>query len=362
MAFDLSKLTSLLHGDISTPTKRSVVGVDIGTSAIKVVQLYDKKGVPTLETYGELQLGPYEGSDIGRTTHLPPSKLMEAFVDILRESATSATDVALAISYSGSFTSIVPFPTSDTSKITAMMPVEAKKYVPVSLTEVTLDWFPVASTSDKKTTLVLLVAIHNDVLKRYNSVVAGAKLNMKLSEIEMFSSIRSTVTQSDKTVAVIDCGAGSTRLYIVEKGVVAKTHSVLMSGVECTNAVAQALSISFKEAEERKRTSGIRTGAGDSRIVETLTPIVERGFRELHKVMQRFEETEHEKITKVILSGNGASLIGISAYAQNMFSKPVVIADPFSKVAYPAFLEDTLKEAGPSFAVAVGVALRALLS
>jgi Tfp pilus assembly PilM family ATPase len=60
-----------------------------------------------------------------------------------------------------------------------------------------------------------------------------------------------------------------------------------------------------------------------------------------------------------VLSGSGALLVGLSAYIQDMISRPVVLADPFSKVGYPAFLEDTLKQAGPSFAVALGVGLRA---
>ena len=98
MAFDLSKLKSVLKMDIAKPVKKAVVGVDVGSSSIKVVQLFDNKGVPTLETYGELQLGPYENVDIGRTTHLQAVKLTEAFVDILRESSVTAKDVALAVS------------------------------------------------------------------------------------------------------------------------------------------------------------------------------------------------------------------------------------------------------------------------
>ncbi len=361
MAFDLSKLTSLLKVDIAKPGKKTVVGVDIGSSSIKVVQLADKKGVPTLETYGELQLGPYENSDIGRTTHLPTIKLVEAFVDILRESSVTAKDVALAISYSGTFTSIIPIPTTDTTQISSMIPVESRKYIPVPLNEVTIDWFPVSARSDASQTNILLVAIHNEVLKKYDAMVKGASLNSTFRELEMFSSIRSSVSQEDDTVAIIDIGAGSSKLYIAEKGVVGKTHSVLMSGVEFTNALSQALGISFKEAEEMKRKVGLLSTAEDQRAVKALTAVLERGLREMHKVMQRFEETDQIKIGKVILSGSGSLLLGVSVYAQDLFSRPVVVADPFSKVAYPAFLEDTLKEAGPSFAVAVGAALRALM-
>jgi type IV pilus assembly protein PilM len=165
MAFDLSKISSLFTSEISKVQKRTVVGLDIGSSAIKIVQLNDTKGVPTLETYGELQLGPYENVEIGRTTHLPTGKQVEAFVDIMREASATATNIACAISYNSSFSTIISVATTDTEKIGTMIPVEAKKYVPVPLNEVTLDWFPVSAKSESKTTKVLLAAIHNDALK-----------------------------------------------------------------------------------------------------------------------------------------------------------------------------------------------------
>jgi Tfp pilus assembly PilM family ATPase len=97
----------------------------------------------------------------------------------------------------------------------------------------------------------------------------------------------------------------------------------------------------------------------DPRTQKVLISELERGLRELHTVITRYEESSNTTIDKVILSGSGALLQGFATYTADMFSRPVVLADPFSKVAYPAFLEDTLKTAGPSFAVAVGVALSA---
>ena len=108
-----------------------------------------------------------------------------------------------------------------------------------------------------------------------------------------------------------------------------------------------------------KRSVGIHGSEADPRIQKVSLSVLERGLRELHTVVSRYEEANEKKIQKIITSGNGALLKGFSGYVGDMFSLPVVLADPFAKVAYPAFLEDTLKEAGPSFAVAVGVALRA---
>jgi len=362
MAFAFSKLTSLFKTDVLSREDTGVVGVDVGSSAIKIVQLHTSKGVATLDTYGELQLGPYENVEIGRTTHLRVDKLTEAFVDILREASATAHNIAVAISYNSSFVTIITVPTADTEKIAAMIPVEARKYVPVPLNDVVLDWFPVSARSPQKTTKILLAAIHNDAVNKYDAMIRGADLVNTCSEIEMFSSIRSVVSQEDDTVAVIDFGGGSTKLYLVQKGVVGKTHSVQMSGTELTLALSKALGMDFRQAEELKRTSGLHGIPNDDRAQKALVAVLERGLREIHKVILRYEEEEEQSVKKIIVSGGASLLLGLPAYAQDMLSRPVEIADPFSKVAYPAFLEDTLKEAGPAFAVAVGAALRGLIS
>lgn len=359
MAFNFASLTALLKSETqNVHARESVIGIDIGSSSVKIVQLRETKGVPTLETYGELQLGPYEGVDIGRGTHLPSAKTVEALVDIMREAGATSKSVAYAISYGSSFTATIPIPTLDQEKVGAMVPVEARKYIPISLTKVSLDWFPLSLNEEEKTTNTLISAVYNEAKDRYDSIMKGGDFRTLASEIEIFSSVRSVLSEKDSAVAILDCGASSTRLYIVHKGVVAKTHSVLLSGSELTQALSKALAIEFKDAEELKRSFGIYGKKSDPRVQKTLVSMLDRGLRELHTVIKRYEESEGVSIETVVLSGGGALLRGIDIYIQDMFSRSVKVADPFSKVAYPAFLEDTLREAGPSFAVAVGIALR----
>lgn len=360
MGFDLSSLTALFSSETKNTSPRAgVLGIDIGSSAIKIVQLKEVKGVPTLETYGELQLGPYEGIDVGRTTHLTEQKSVEALVDILREAGATGKNAAFALSYNSSFTTTIVVPTLDPEKVGAMVPVEARKYIPISLNKVTLSWSSLAVNEAEKTTQVLLSAIFNEAFSRYGFIVKGSGLTIVGSEIEIESSVRAIVSPHDARVAVLDCGASSTRMYIVEKGVVKKTHSILLSGIELTKALEGVLAVEFKDAEELKRTVGLLGTANDPRIQKTIVQLLERGLRELHTVIKRYEEVDGIPVQKIIISGSAGLLEGMVPYISDMFSRPVVMAEPFSKVAYPAFLEDVLREAGPTFAVAIGVALRA---
>lgn len=362
MAFDISQLTSFIKTGIPLPENGGIIGVDVGSSAIKIVELRNNKGVPTLTTYGELQLGPYENADIGMTMRPQLAKLTEAFVDILREASANGKRIALSVPYTSSFTTIIAIPTADTKMISGMIPVEAKKYVPVPLNEVSLDWFPVSNRSKNHETKILLAAIYNDALNRYRGMVQGAALTTLFSEIEIFSTIRSVVSREDETVAIIDLGAGSTKLFIVHKGGVGTTYSIPLSGSELTRNIAKTLNIEFKVAEERKRAALMSGVTTDDPIYKVLISAFDRGFRELYRVMQRFSEEEEKTIGKIILTGGGALLSGLQTYVQDLSSIRTEIADPFSKVAYPAFLEDTLREAGPSFSVAIGAALRGLMT
>ena len=360
MAFGLSSLADFFRSEEDTPSlKDGVLGIDIGSSAIKIVKLKEVRGAPTLETYGELQLGPYEGVDVGRTTHLTEQKTIEALVDILREAGATGKNATFAISYNSSFTTIIDVPTLDLEKIASIIPIEARKYIPISLSKIALNWTILGVDEAEKTTKVALTATYNDAVTRYNSIIQGSGLYSLGSEVEIASSVRATVDPKDDRVAVLDFGASTTRLYIVEKGVVTKTHSVLMSGFEITKALEVALGVEFKDAEELKRTVGLLGSANDPRVQKIITQELEHGLREIHTVMVRYEEADGIKIQKVILSGSGGLLKGLSAYVSDMFSRPVHMAEPFSKIAYPVFLEDVLKESGPTFGVAIGVALHA---
>lgn len=363
MGFGLSKLASILKKDITPDSKsESILGIDIGSSAIKFVQISGAKDVPTLETYGELQLGPYEDTDIGRTVNLPTQKLAAALSDILREAGATTKKAVYALSYGSSFTSTILIPTLNQEEIDSMLSVEARKYIPVSLSKVTLDWLPLGSDKERKVTNVLLSAVYNDAQEQYERIMQSCNLKILTREVEIFSTIRSTVSPDDEVVAVLDCGASATRLYIVEKGVITKTHSVPLSGVELTHELSIALGSTFRDAEEIKREKGILASSDEPNTQRILAKILESGIRELNTVIKRYSEKGGATVDKVILSGGGALLEGFSPYVAEAFSVPTVMADPFAKVAYPAFLEDTLMASGATFAVALGAALRGFQS
>jgi type IV pilus assembly protein PilM len=275
--------------------------------------------------------------------------------------------VALGISYSSSFITVFSIPTSDEGQLAAMVPIEARKYVPVPIGEVTLDWFviPESRGSEKNksknaSTRILLAAIHNEALEKYRIVAKNAALLAGFTEIEVFSAIRSSVLETDGIVLLLDLGAATTKLYIVVGGIVQRTHSMTVGSQDMTLSLSQALQLSVSDAEELKRQVGLSDAGNDPRIKQSLNFSLDRILGESNRVVHSYETNTGTRISKIILTGGGVLLKGLLAHATTYFEREVTLADPFSKVEYPAFLEDTLKEAGPSFGVAIGVALRKL--
>ena len=126
----LKTITDSLSSAFHKDTVDSVLGIDIGSSSIKVVQMRRKGGRAILETYGELSLGPYAGIEVGRATKLGPEKIVEALNDVLKESNATTKSVALSIPMRQSLVAVIRMPQMEEKQLAQMIPIEARKYIP----------------------------------------------------------------------------------------------------------------------------------------------------------------------------------------------------------------------------------------
>ncbi|MFA5841756.1 MAG: pilus assembly protein PilM [Candidatus Paceibacterota bacterium] len=362
-------------------TEKSVLGVDIGSSFIKIVQLRKKGGRAVLETYGELALGPLADLEIGRMTNLSEDKLSQALSSILREANVTTKSAGFSIPLAASLVSFVEMPLLSEKQLASMIPIEARKYIPVPINEVKLDWWIVpksevydedkedgsaGGTAEQKAkgpekVDVLIAAIHNSTLEKYSQVVKKTGLVSSFFEIEVFSTIRSTFSREIAPVMIFDIGAGMTKLSIVEKGIMQSIHIVSRGSQEITLNIASSLGVSIAKAEEMKRDMGlINTTPDGVAIAEIARTNLDYVFSEANRVLLNYERKHGKTINKIILTGGGAILKGFLPEASKNLEAEVSLGDPFAKVEAPAFLTEVLRDAGPEFAVAIGVALRKL--
>lgn len=357
----------------------SVLGIDVGSSSVKLVQLKNARETVVLETYGEIALGPYSGQPVGKAVKLEPEKLAEAINDLIREANVTASDAGVAIPFSASLISTIDMPNVKEEQLKQMIPIEARKYIPVPVSEVTLDWFIIPKDNEddafdrveEKTTMqkkgreVLVAAIHNDTLKNFQNTMREANIAARFFEIEIFSAIRSSLSTGIAPVVVVDIGAATTKVYVVERGVVRTSHLINVGAQAMTESMSRSLSWSFEKAERMKREWGLTNSDAysqdeNSRMHEAMLSTLSRIFAEVNRVLLTYGKRYNKNVSNVVFIGGGASLRGLADVAKKELAVDVVMADAFAKVESPAFLDEVLRSIGPSFAVAIGVALRRL--
>jgi len=341
----------------------AVVGIDIGSSSMKVVELEDRRGVITLTTYGEVQLGPYAGKPLGESVSLDPKQEQEALVDVIRESAVKAKNAVFAMPLTSSFVTNVSIEADADADLSSMVRVEARKVIPASLSEVTLDWAEVevtkkeAKENQNTRRNVLIAAIQNSALERFKVLMQFAGLKHPPTEIECFSSIRSLYNTDESDIAIIDIGSVASKLYIARRGLLMRMYHIRAGGTLVTRQVSDALHVGFEEAEKLKFTAD-RAASSFSDLKRAHEEGYSRPFREFGQVLREYEQKTGNTVSTIYLTGGGALFPGTISRLKDALQRDVVLANPFAKVAYPAFMEDTMREIGPSFTVALGAALR----
>ncbi|MBU1046228.1 pilus assembly protein PilM [Patescibacteria group bacterium] len=370
---------------------QSFLGVDIGSSAIKVVQLKKEKGVAILETYGELSLGPAGGTEVGRSTNLSDKQISASLINLLEESRVNVSECGVCIPIRSALVFDMEIPKMTEDQLKKIIPIEARRYIPVPISEVILDWRIIPddpliddepddiekdnrpainyNNYDKKDekfkqgekVKIFVVAIHKNAIERYQNIIKQAELSLNFLEIEIFSTIRSVIDHNISTVAMLDIGASVSKLYIVEYGVVKDSHIINKGSQDISLAISRALGISIKEAEEKKRAIDLENPASsDKEIADVMATNLKYIFIEANKVLKRYQSIYNKNIKELIFTGGGSVIKGLPAFTSKNLEINSQIADPFSKVRTPAFLDEVLKEIGPEFAVAVGLALRGL--
>lgn len=332
------------------------MGVDIGGSSIKVVELADREGVLTLVTYGEVQLGPYAGKPLGSVVQLTPKQEQEALVDVVRESAVKSRNAVFAMPLSASFMSTTSIDASPEADLSSMVRVEARKLIPASLSEVTLDWAELEPVSKQQSGRpVLIAAIQNGAIERFKILMQFAGFGNSPTEIECFSSNRAV--SKLKNTAIIDFGASSTKMYLSHQGVLNRMHRINMGGTEITQKFAEATDMDFEEAENEKLQ--IESGDEHYEVLQGLyTKQYNRAMREFRQVFENYQLETGATFDHIKICGGASSFAGVPKIVSTAFNLDAEHVDPFKSVAYPAFMEDTMQLIGPLFVPALGAALR----
>ncbi|MFT5359823.1 MAG: type IV pilus assembly protein PilM [Candidatus Paceibacteria bacterium] len=361
-----------MFSKFTSSKEKSVLGIDIGSSAIKLVQMKESGGKAILETYGSISLGLYkeEKGSVGQIASLSTESIVSVLGQLMKEANTTTKRTAVAIPSASTLVFTIVFPASvKESDLKSIVPIESRRYIPIDINEVTLDWWilPKRSfvTPDKpgqkevsRETVVLVVAVRKDTVSVFKDVVAHSGLTQDFFEVEAFSTVRASIEHDLSTILVLDIGAARTKLVFVDGGVIRDVHVINRGSEDITQGLVASFNLSFDNAESIKKEFGLNVQ--DELQRKNIEQSIDFIISELKNVVYQYQQKYNVTLEKIILSGGGSRMIGLVPYLNEKLSVDISFSDPFSQTEAPEFLKGALADAGPEFAVAVGLCLRNL--
>ncbi len=328
--------------------KKSILGVDIGTTNIKIAQITTKDDVHVLDTYGlvnvafEIQEHNLEG--IQRT--------VAVLSNLIEKAGVTTRKVVASLPNSTVFTSVIDMPKLTEEELKNAVEFEAKKYVPLPMSEMTLSWSVIEKKQDDGTK-ILITAVPSSILRSYLKIFELAKLEPFAMEIEVLALLRSIIGDDKENNLLIDIGAKATHLNITEKGNLVLTRNIPVGGETITKKIAESLKVSVTRAEQFKKDFGLNQV---SLIPETIKPIL-MSIKTEAKQLQSIYQARGKKFDKIIIVGGGSNMPGLIEFLNDMGPK-VIKGDPLQKVSYNPELKPILSQYAGNLAVAIGLAMR----
>jgi type IV pilus assembly protein PilM len=344
---------------------KSSVGIDIGTSDIKVVQLSSFAGRIKLENYGQisskaLYQKPFRTFEKS-TLLLSTQDIVKAIRAIFEEAKIKTKTAHFSIPDFTTFFTTFELPPMTKDEIKFAVEAEARRHIPLPISEVVWDWQIIGRRpfAGRERFRILLVSVPREVVNQFSLISKSLGIETFSLEAETFSLMRAFF-EKGRIMAIIDIGARSTSCTIIQGKILKISRSLELSEDDFSYAISKSLGVDQDFADELKRKYGIEpTSIPEGKeIREILIPLINSLLQEIEQTFLKFKNIEGKEIEKIILTGGGAKLPGLLQYFQNYFKKEVEIANPFKKIYFPPILEETLKEMGPSFSVAVGLALK----
>jgi type IV pilus assembly protein PilM len=360
-------------------SSKNCLGVDVGTSSIKIVELSRRGETTKLEKYGEI----YSEAVFERpfrtfekdTLLLSGREISRAITAVTKEAKISEKKAVLSIPDFSSFFTTFDLPSMTDEEIPQAVRFEARHHIPLPLSEVTLDWSIIKrETIDQKRARlkILLVAVPNEIINQYQQIALLSNLKLVALEAEVFGLIRALIRDEEKTILLLDTGAQSSNLSIIDNSLLKSSYSFDVSANEMIQILARTFNTDFQTAEDLVKLYGILPidkidkdfklppSVSPQKIREVLIPFADLMLLEINRISQSFFQTEQKEVGKIIIAGGMALLPGLKEYFVANLQKEIEIANPFQDIIYPPIHEGTLRELGPSYSVATGMALRGL--
>jgi type IV pilus assembly protein PilM len=335
------------------------LGIDIGTSSIKAVEISGGKD-PELKNYGEVLISDFEKETEKKAKKTKKGsfsytdeQISEALTYLLEETGIKTRKAYFSLPDFASFFTSFNLPPMEEDEVDSAVSFHARQYIPLPVSEVSLDWFLDDEIKKGKEIKVNLIAIPNEVIKQYQTIANMAKVEIVSLEGEMVPLVRAFARDREDVVAILDIGEQTMLLAIAEKGILKATHSLEFSAGSVINQLASFADVKYNEAKKILSEYGLKEKSIEKVVFIRLRSI----FAEVTRAINSFERNENKEVAEVIITGGFSNIPGIEGYIQGVVNKKVSTNNCFQGIKYPESLEKKIIEISKNYGVALGTAL-----
>lgn len=356
----------------------SLIGLDIGSSSIKMVQLKPSGKGFALVSYAVQEISDEAVEDID--PDLKPTVLAEGLRRLYKEKKLSNRNVVTAVSGDAVIVRYIKLPFMTQDELKNVISYEAEQHIPLPIDQVVIDFHILGEVQEdnQKKIEVLLVAAKEEMVDDHIEILKKARLKPKVIDVDSFAMENAYEqnygVESGQTVALINIGAKITTINVVEDGVSHLTRDFSVAGNQFTKEIQREFNLSFAQAEELKRQQGAVSVESDEimltrmpdkddrsmRISEAVTPVLNKMLSEFRRSFDFYENSiKRRPISKVLLTGGGSRLKNIEKFFSDKLGVPTEIGDPFKGIELPRGVDaEELRKVAPALMVGVGLALR----
>lgn len=342
----------------------SVIGIDISSTSVKVLELSSSGSGYRIEHHG---VEPLPANCITEKVISDVDAVGETIRKVVKRSGSKAKNCALAVAGSAVITKVITMPSSLSDQdMEAQIQIEADQYIPYALEEVNLDFNVLGPTEGNPETVDVLLAAsrsENVEMRVAASEVAGITplvVDVEAYAIEnVFPLLVDQVPNqgADKTVGILDIGATMTSLNVVQNGSMIYTREQPFGGKQLTEEIMHQYGLTYEEAGLAKKEGGLP----DNYITDLLEPFKVTAAQQANRFLQFFySASQHSTVDHIVLAGGCASIPGLDEKIQNELGISVSIANPFSHISLGSKVNpQALGNDAPALLIACGLALRA---
>jgi len=343
----------------------SILGVDIGTTSIKVVEVAKKGDALSLENYALLETKDYlsRGNAAIQTSALKISErdISQLLSRLLKEMNPKTKNAIVSIPVYNAFFVTIDMPTLPPNEAAVALKFQMRQYIPLPMDQVNIEWVKMDSFQNERgqdMSRYLIIAVPIATIDTLKRIFKSVGIVLRALEVEHQSLIRALLTPTDPVVQIVDIGGESTGVYIVDGGISKRSIQIDSGGAMLTKSLARSLDISPFRAEDLKKHRGLLGSGGEYEISQALYPFLDNIFNECGRIRAEFERTSKKKVSEIVIVGGGANLLGIDAYVKETTGLPIKMTDALEHLILPSEIEPIRKQIGRTFASASGLALR----